>query len=334
MDRYSNGGGLPDNVEFLFIEINIRNKKWLLCCSYNLHKNNMSNHTSQLSKGLDNYISNYDILYLGDLNITSISNKFQFLASQIINNVDVLLVSETKLDDFYPTVQFLLDGFSKPYRLDRCSNGGGLPDNVEFLFIEINIRNKKWLLCCSYNLHKNNMSNHTSQLSKGLDNYISNYDILYLGNLNSQPSENCVTDFCNVYNLSNLVKEPSCYKNPDNPSCMDLFLKNRPKCFQSVMTMETGISDFHIMVITVLKIFYKKEKPKIIHYRNHKTFSANLFKEELNNELLSIDNNNAELAEFTNTVLSIPCTQKKKIYPCKQFCVHDKRSQSSNNTKV
>ena len=59
------------------------------------------------------------------------------------------------------------------------------------------------------------------------------------------------------------------------------------------------------MVIIVFKKFYKKQKPKIIHYRNYKTFSANLFKEEPNNELLSIDNNNAELVEFTNTVSSI-----------------------------
>ena len=71
------------------------------------------------------------------------------------------------------------------------------------------------------------------------------------------------------------------------------------------MTMETGISDFHKMVITVLKIFYKKQKPKIIHYRNYKTFNANLFKEELNNELLNIDINNAEFVELTSTVLAV-----------------------------
>ena len=35
-------------------------------------------------------------------------------------------VSETKLDDSFPTAQILLDGFSKPYRLERCSNGGGI----------------------------------------------------------------------------------------------------------------------------------------------------------------------------------------------------------------
>ena len=70
------------------------------------------------------------------------------------------------------------------------------------------------------------------------------------------------------------------------------------------MTMETGISDFHKMVITVLKFFYKKQKPKIIHYRNYKTFNANLFKEELNNELLNTDINNAKLEEFTCNFIS------------------------------
>ena len=67
------------------------------------------------------------------------------------------------------------------------------------------------------------------------------------------------------------------------------------------MKMETGISDFHEMVITVLKIVYKKQKPTTETIkrsttetiRNYKTFNSNLFKEELNNELLNIDNNNA-----------------------------------------
>ena len=88
-------------------------------------------------------------------------------------------------------------------------------------------------------------------MSKGLDNYISHYDnILFLGDFNSQPLQNCVNEFCNIYNLSNLFKEPTCYKNPDNPSSIDLFLANRPKCFQNMI--KTGISDFHKMVITVL----------------------------------------------------------------------------------
>ena len=48
------------------------------------------------------------------------------LSDQIKSNIDVLLVSETKIDDSFPIGNFLIDGFSSPYRLDRNSNGGGL----------------------------------------------------------------------------------------------------------------------------------------------------------------------------------------------------------------
>ena len=162
-------------------------------------------------------------------------------------------------------------------------------------------------MICLHDPHRNNnISNHISHLSKGLYNYISHYDnILFQGDFNSQPLENCVNDICNVYNLSNLAKETSCFKNPNNPFCIDLFLTNRSKCFQSTLTMETAISYFHKIVITVLNLFYKNQKPKIIYYRNYETFTANLFKEELSNKLLNIDLNNGELVEFTNTVLSV-----------------------------
>ena len=63
---------------------------------------------------------------IAQLNINSIRNKFKFLEKDICANLDILLISETKLDDSFPSAQFLLDGFSKPYRLDRRSNGGGI----------------------------------------------------------------------------------------------------------------------------------------------------------------------------------------------------------------
>ena len=63
---------------------------------------------------------------IGQLNISSIRNRFDFLCSEISPSLDILLVSETKLDDSFPTEQFLMSNLCKPYRLDRCSNGGGL----------------------------------------------------------------------------------------------------------------------------------------------------------------------------------------------------------------
>ena len=71
---------------------------------------------------------------IAQLNINSIRNKFQFLEKEICANLDILLISESKLDDSFPSAQFLLDGFSKPCRLNRCSNGSGI-----FLYIRDDI---------------------------------------------------------------------------------------------------------------------------------------------------------------------------------------------------
>ena len=58
-------------------------------------------------------------LILVHLNINSIRNKFEALKFIIDNNIDIFLISETKLDDSFPSAQFLVKGFSVPYRFDR-----------------------------------------------------------------------------------------------------------------------------------------------------------------------------------------------------------------------
>ena len=69
-------------------------------------------------------------LIIAYLNIKSIRNKFEQLECLVSKNVDVLIVAETKLDDTFPTGQFLLPGFKVPFRLDRNKNGGGILANV------------------------------------------------------------------------------------------------------------------------------------------------------------------------------------------------------------
>ena len=67
-----------------------------------------------------------DKLIIAHLNINSIRNKFDSLFFMIEDNADILLISETKLDDSFPSGQFKICGFSMPYRYDRNSMGGGL----------------------------------------------------------------------------------------------------------------------------------------------------------------------------------------------------------------
>ena len=73
-----------------------------------------------------------------------------------------------------------------------------------------------------------------------------NFDLLHkkyenfiiIGNFNSEMKEDPMKDFCCLYNLKNLVNEPTCFKNPNCPTCIDLILTNRHRSFQNTITIE------------------------------------------------------------------------------------------------
>ena len=112
-----------------------------------------------------------------------------------------------------------------------------------------------------------------------------------------------MNEFINMYGLKNLGNEPTCYKNVNNPSCIDLILTNRSKSFQNTTAIGTGLSDFHKMTNTIMKTVFKKKKPKIIQYMDYKTFSNIVFRSELM-DLLYIHNvNNIHYNDFDNLVM-------------------------------
>ena len=256
---------------------------------------------------------NVDRPVIAQLNINFLSPKFEPLVSLIKDNVDLLMVSETKVDNTYPTDQFKIEGYSKPFRLDRDRHGGGLmiysrddlpchelkahelPSDIECIFLEMRIRKSKWLVIGGYNPHKRNIANFLSHIGTGLDKYLPMYEnILLLGDWNSAVNEKEMKEFCEMYNLENLIKEPTCYKSAENPSSIDIMLTNKKLSFQNSMTLETGLSDFHKLTITVLKRYFKKKDPITINYRDLRSFDALKFRKDIQNQLeqigeLSID---------------------------------------------
>ena len=96
--------------------------------------------------------------------------------------------------------------------------------NIEGFFVEINLRNKKkWLLSCSYNPTKMQISNHLAELSKNTDLYLTKYDqLLFLGDFNAGLEDSSVKNFCSSYNLTSMINRPTCYKNPEKPSCINI----------------------------------------------------------------------------------------------------------------
>ena len=75
-------------------------------------------------------------LVIAQLNINSIRNKFTSLPNMIKDSIDILLISETKIDSSFPTVQFHIDGYTI-HRRDRNENGGGL-----LLYVREDVRNR------------------------------------------------------------------------------------------------------------------------------------------------------------------------------------------------
>ena len=70
-------------------------------------------------------VKNMGRVIVANLNINSTRNKFEQLKYIVNKNVDILVITETKIDDTFPVAQFITRGYCKPYRLDRNADGGG-----------------------------------------------------------------------------------------------------------------------------------------------------------------------------------------------------------------
>ena len=112
-----------------------------------------------------------------------------------------------------------------------------------------------------------------------------------IGDFNSTISEVALQSFCEMYDLENLTKQPTFYKNPLNPTSIDLILTNGRNNFHNSTTLETGLSDHHKMTLTVLKTYVKKKDPITVNYRCYKKFNETLFKSQLIISLQSPKNN-------------------------------------------
>ena len=85
-----------------------------------------SESTSFLNKLKATRIANINRGMIGHININSIRNKFEMLSNSIKDNLDILMISETKLDSTFPSHQFTIKGYAAPIRFDRNGRGGGI----------------------------------------------------------------------------------------------------------------------------------------------------------------------------------------------------------------
>ena len=137
-----------------------------------------------------------------------------------------------------------------------------------------------------------------------------------MGDFNVDIGDKLMGDFCESYNLSSLIKESACCKNPENPSCIDLTLANSPRNFQCSSAIETGLSDFHKMIVTVFKTTFQRIPAKIRNYRDYRDFNNDSFRECLITDLAKENIGDGDLNKFIETCHKIlnNHTPSKKVY--------------------
>ena len=115
------------------------------------------------------------------------------------------------------------------------------------------------MACCTYNPRNNSVSN-VEGLRRTLDIYSFNYENIFLPrDLDAEMTDPSLKKFCKLYSLKNVKKIPTWFKNPDNPKVIDLLLTNKTRSFCNSDTLETGLSYFHRLTLSVLKAYFRKK---------------------------------------------------------------------------
>ena len=147
---------------------------------------------------------------IDNLNINLLTNNFDQLKEIVLKYIYVLVITETKFDDTFPNEQFLVPGFSKPFRLDRNRKRGGgiiyiredipsklltkyaLPSDIECIFLELNFRKCKWPLVAMYHLPSQNDHYFFENLHKAIDAHSHFEKFLLVGDFNAGKSRKFV----------------------------------------------------------------------------------------------------------------------------------------------
>lgn len=268
------------------------------------------------------------------LNINSLKGKFceiyELLSDKI---VDLLFISETKLDSSYYDSNFNVPGY-KLERRDRDSHGGGLASfirsdiparrrkdlessHLENITYDVTLNKTKWSFICVYkppSMQDSIFSNHVETL---LDKNVAMFDnFMLLGDLNQNllcdKKGSTLLDLIDIFNLKSLLKSPTCFMKNCTPSLVDVMLTNNSKLCIGTFNFPTGISDCHNLIGTVINNStptYEKSKYKYRSFRavDEQSLNADLecLKEKFKAENCSTNDINALYENFENDLISV-----------------------------
>ena len=104
-------------------------------------------------------------------------------------------------------------------------------------------------------------------LTKVFDKCRGNFEnIIVLCDFNMKPTNQEMTTFTSDNDFINIIKSNTCFKTSTR-TCIDFILTNKPKSFQNIRVIETGVSDHHLLIFSFLKTSLIKMLPNELRYR-------------------------------------------------------------------
>ena len=117
-----------------------------------------------------------------------------------------------------------------------------------------------------------------NELSSSLNSALDKHDnVIIMGDINIDTHDithyghTKLNSFSDVFGLSNIVKDKTCFTKSHILS-IHVLLTNKPRSLYNTTVFETGLSDFHGLVSTLMKAHIPRLKPKLIQYRSYKKF--------------------------------------------------------------
>ena len=176
-----------------------------------------------------------------------------------------------------------------------------ISSDIQILPIELNLRKSKWLLLNVYKPPKQKATYFFERLTECII-FFSTYDsIIVIGDMNLELDSFEMSNFIQYHSLYNHMKEKTCWKSQEG-TCIDLILSNRKHSLFKTGTLETGLSDHHSLVYTMLKTTFQKLPPQKIYYRKWKNFDVEFFNRELSENLQHI---REDFSTFNNIFIQL-----------------------------
>lgn len=286
-----------------------------------------------------NPIANHRGFGIACLNIASLPKHIDelklFMSDQVL---DILAINESRLDESIPDSMVDIPGY-QILRKDRNRNGGGVVlyircsinyierkdlfhETLETICIEIHkFKSKPFLVATWYRPPSapTSIFDLFEDALKKIDS--GGIEFHLLGDLNCNLKAQTMTenystklkDLCQVYQLTQTIHEFT-RVTPVSSSLIDVHLTNDPTKISTSGVIHVGISD-HSLIYTIRKIGIPKGPPKIIKTRNYKSFSSQLFLEDLSNQPWEILNNLSDPNEIWSNFKAIFLTIFDKHAP-------------------